>query len=179
MIPAEREIAFARRESELASAAGQADGVKLAPRGTAGYAIFSQPIHAVQAARQLVNERTRVAIDFGDLEMREDEPVGPPLARAARLVAVAHPGQVLLSSDRPRGAHGRGGIRLGGGVARAATTSSDSTRDCTSTNSWGAGSASDFPELLDRPAAACGPERGGALGPRLRAALGHRHRPAR
>ena len=30
--------------------------------------------------------------------MRDDEPVGPPLARAARLVAVAHPGQVLLSS---------------------------------------------------------------------------------
>ena len=39
-----------------------------------------------------------MAVDFGDLEMRDDEPVGPPLARAARLVAVAHPGQVLLSS---------------------------------------------------------------------------------
>ena len=95
--PAERELAFARRESELATAAGRVDGVKLAPRGTAGYAMFSQPIHAVEAARQVVNERTRVAVDFGDLEMREDDPVGPPLARAARLVAVAHPGQVLLS----------------------------------------------------------------------------------
>ena len=95
--PAERELAFARRESELAAAAGRADGVKLAPRGTAGYAIFSEAIHAVQAARQVVNERTRVAVDFGDLEMREDEPVGPPLARAARLVAIAHRGQVLLS----------------------------------------------------------------------------------
>ncbi|MGH9272122.1 MAG: serine/threonine-protein kinase, partial [Ilumatobacteraceae bacterium] len=96
--PAERELAFARRESELASASDRGDGRKLAPRGTAGYALFSQPIHAVQAARQVVNERTRVAIDFGDLELRDDEPVGPPLARAARLVAVAHPGQVLVSS---------------------------------------------------------------------------------
>src|SRR5262245_1311029 len=95
--PAERELAFARRESELASAAGRAGGVKLAPKGTAGYAIFNQPIDAVQAAREVADERTRVAVDFGDLEMRDDEPVGPPLARAARLVAVAHPGQVLLS----------------------------------------------------------------------------------
>ena len=39
-----------------------------------------------------------IAIDVGDLEMRDDEPVGPPLSRAARLVAIAHPGQVLLSS---------------------------------------------------------------------------------
>ena len=146
--PAEREIAFARRESELASAAGRSDGVKLAPRGTAGYAIFSQPIHAVQAARQVVNERTRVAVDFGDLEMREDEPVGPPLARAARLVAVAHPGQVLLSSDRPRRAHGRALDQAGPPSRSGATTSSVSTRDSTSTNSSATGSASDFPELL-------------------------------
>jgi serine/threonine protein kinase len=38
-------------------------------------------------------------VDFGDLEVRDDEPVGPPLARAARLVAVAHPGQALLSAE--------------------------------------------------------------------------------
>jgi|GEM_PF-4957441 DNA-binding SARP family transcriptional activator/WD40 repeat protein len=94
---AERESAFVRRESILAAAAEQSDGVKLAPRGTAGYAIFREPIQAVQAARQVVDARTRVAVDFGDLEMREGEPVGPPLARAARLVAVAHTGQVLLS----------------------------------------------------------------------------------
>ena len=73
-------------------------GVKLTPKGTAGYVVFAEPIQAVRAARAVVNDRTRVAVDFGDLEMRDDEPVGPPLARAARLVAVAHPGQVLLSS---------------------------------------------------------------------------------
>ena len=52
----------------------------------------------MRTARSILNERTRVAVDVGDLELREKEPVGPPLARAARLVAVAHPGQVLLSS---------------------------------------------------------------------------------
>ena len=96
--PADREIAFARRESLLASAADREDTLKLAPKGTAGYAVFAESIHAIEAARALVDERTRVAIDFGDLEIGDDEPVGPPLARAARLVAVAHPGQVLLSS---------------------------------------------------------------------------------
>jgi len=95
--PVEREIAFVQRESALAAAAGQSNGVKVAPRGTAGYALFREPKQAVEAARQVVSGRTRVAVDFGDLEMRDDEPVGPPLARAARLVAVAHPGQVLLS----------------------------------------------------------------------------------
>ena len=95
--PVEREIAFVQRESALAAAAGQSNGVKVAPRGTAGYALFREPKQAVEAARQVVSDRTRVAVDFGDLEMRDDEPVGPPLARAARLVAVAHPGQVLLS----------------------------------------------------------------------------------
>ncbi|HEY5877229.1 MAG TPA: BTAD domain-containing putative transcriptional regulator, partial [Ilumatobacteraceae bacterium] len=96
--PAEREIAFARRELQLDDAADREAGSKLAPKGTAGYAVFTEPIHAVRAARAVVNDRTRVAVDFGDLEIRGDEPVGPPLARAARLVAVAHPGQVLLSS---------------------------------------------------------------------------------
>jgi DNA-binding SARP family transcriptional activator len=95
--PAEREIAFAERDSSLEQAAATEAGVKLAPRGTAGYVLFTDPIHAVRAARVVVNERLRVAIDLGDLEMRDDEPVGPPLARAARLVAIAHPGQVLLS----------------------------------------------------------------------------------
>jgi DNA-binding SARP family transcriptional activator/WD40 repeat protein len=96
--PAERELAFARRESELAAAADRDGGIKLAPKGTAGYAVFEAPLHAVRAARTVVNDRTRVAVDVGDLELRDEEPIGPPLARAARLVAVAHPGQVLLSS---------------------------------------------------------------------------------
>ena len=96
--PAARDMALARRDSELAAAAARCGGVTLTPRGTAGYAVFVEPIHAVQAARAVLNDRTRIAIDFGDLELGEDEPVGPPLVRAARLVAVANPGQALCSS---------------------------------------------------------------------------------
>ena len=82
---------------ELAAAASRWGGTTLTPRGTAGYAVFVEPIQAVRAARDLVNECTRVAVDFGDLELGEDEPAGPPLVRAARLVAVANPGQALCS----------------------------------------------------------------------------------
>ena len=96
--PLERELAFARREAQLASAAERDTGLKLAPKGTAGYAVFVEPIHAVRAARAIVGDRTRVAVDLGDLELGDHDPVGPPLSRAARLVAVAHPGQVLLSA---------------------------------------------------------------------------------
>jgi DNA-binding SARP family transcriptional activator/WD40 repeat protein len=171
--PAERELAFARRETELAAAAGRTDGVKLAPKGTAGYAIFSQPIHAVQAARQVVNERTRVAVDFGDLELHEDDPVGPPLARAARLVAVAHPGQALLSSD----AHGA--LTAGGGSGWAAESlgSFDIIGLDPALHIYqlvGNGFASDFPELLiDRlPTAVPGAVERSLPGYELRSVIG-------
>lgn len=95
--PGEREIAFARRDSALASAADDDGGVRLSQKGTAAYAVFTEPIHAVRAARSAVSQRTRVAVDFGDLQVDDGEPIGPPLARAARLVAVAHPGQALMS----------------------------------------------------------------------------------
>ncbi len=95
--PAERERAVALRESELSQAAERYGGTNLAPRGTAGYAVFAEPIHAVHAARAAIDGRARVAIDVGDLEYGADEPIGPPLVRAARLVAVANPGQALCS----------------------------------------------------------------------------------
>ncbi len=96
--PDERDGTFARREAALAAAAERAGGIKLAPRGSAGYAVFAEPIHAVRAASSVVSERVSVVIDVGDLELGDGEPVGAPLARAARIVAVAHPGQVLLSA---------------------------------------------------------------------------------
>ncbi|HEX6657556.1 MAG TPA: BTAD domain-containing putative transcriptional regulator, partial [Ilumatobacter sp.] len=99
--PWERDGAYSRRDDDLEAAATTEGGTKLSPKGTAGYVVFGDAINAVRAARAVVNDGTRVAIDVGDLELRDDEPVGPPLARAARLVAIAHPGQALLSS----GAH--------------------------------------------------------------------------
>ena len=96
--PWERDTAFGRRDDDLEAGAAREGGAKLAPKGTAGYVVFAEPISAVRAARSIANERIRIAIDVGDLELRDEDPVGPPLARAARLVAIAHPGQALLSS---------------------------------------------------------------------------------
>ena len=175
--PTERELAFARRESELASAADRAEGIKLVPKGTAGYAVFAEPIDAVRAARELVNERTRVAIDLGDLEMGEAEPVGPPLARAARLVAVAHPGQALLSSA----AHDALTAAAGAGWAAESLGRFDIVGLDPGLHIYqlvGSGFRSEFPELLTDRLPASGPERGGALDARVRAARAHRRRPA-
>ncbi|MEO6653156.1 MAG: BTAD domain-containing putative transcriptional regulator [Ilumatobacteraceae bacterium] len=96
--PWERDIAFGRRDDVLEAAAATEGGTKLSPKGTAGYVVFDDVMSAVRAARSIVNERTRIAIEVGDVEMRGDEPVGPPLSRVARLVAIAHPGQALVSS---------------------------------------------------------------------------------
>lgn len=41
----------------------------------------------------------RSALDVGEVEVRDGEFFGPPLNRAARLVAAAHGGQILLSAD--------------------------------------------------------------------------------
>ncbi|MEJ7801164.1 MAG: BTAD domain-containing putative transcriptional regulator, partial [Ilumatobacter sp.] len=96
--PGERDTAYGHRDDDLEAVAATEGGSKLSPKGTAGYVVFDDANSAVRAARSIVNDGTRIAIDVGDLELRDDEPVGPPLARAARLVAIAHPGQVLLSS---------------------------------------------------------------------------------
>lgn len=96
--PSERDDTFRRRDEQIEGAAAAEDGIMLSPHGTAAYVVLKDPISAVRIARNVVNDRTRVAIDVGDLELRDDEPVGPPLSRAARLVAIAHSGQVLLSS---------------------------------------------------------------------------------
>ena len=93
-----RDGALGRRDAVLSRAVERYGGVLLAPRGTAGYAVFVEPIRAVHAAQAVVDDHTRVAIDFGDLELGDDEPVGPPLVRAARLVAITNPGQVLCSA---------------------------------------------------------------------------------
>ena len=42
--------------------------------------------------------RVRIGIDFGEAEQRGGDFFGPPLNRAARLCAIAHGGQVLVSS---------------------------------------------------------------------------------
>ena len=164
--PAERDIVFARRESQLASAADLEAGIKLAPKGTAGYVVFAEPIHAVRAARAVADDRTRVAIDVGDVELCDEEPVGPPLARAARLVAVAHPGQVIISS----GAHDAFDLNRRGGVGRRVARALRDHRPRSAGSPVPAGRQRvphRFPRIVHRSAAAAGAGWRGAFGARL------------
>lgn len=82
-------------------------GVAFAQRGTATYAWFESVSGAVKAAEEAqwsladIDDdrlRTRMAIDLGDVERMGTEGVqGPPVSRAASLLACARGGHVLLS----------------------------------------------------------------------------------
>ncbi|HEX6299678.1 MAG TPA: BTAD domain-containing putative transcriptional regulator [Acidimicrobiia bacterium] len=73
------------------------------PAGTANYVVLDTTEEAIAAAktvnRRLEGDGVRIAVDFGDVEISESGVTGPPVSRAAVLVSVAHPGQVILSSD--------------------------------------------------------------------------------
>ena len=85
-------------------------GVVFETVGDAVYAAFESPIDAVRAALhaqldletedwgELGRLRARMAIHSGEVERRGDHYFGAPLYRCARLMAVGHGGQVLLSS---------------------------------------------------------------------------------
>ncbi len=90
------------------TAIADADGVLAAQQGTATYGTFTGVRAAVDAASEIGRgapradgyPMVRMAVDIGHVE---EEPTGaiagPAVIRAAGLVAVAHAGQVLLSSD--------------------------------------------------------------------------------
>ncbi len=72
-------------------------------RGTAVFVAFPDVTSAIDAAlgvARLGKEPTfRVGVDHGPVEVGDDVITGPPVQRAARIVALGHPGQVLLSAD--------------------------------------------------------------------------------
>ncbi len=85
--------------------------------GDAFCAAFAWPAEALAAAlaaqRVLAEEdfaavdgiAVRMALHRGVAEERDDDYFGPPLNRVARLLAVAHGGQVVLSESAARGLH--------------------------------------------------------------------------
>ena len=82
-----------------------AGGAVFAVRGSAQYASFESVTDAISAAglthRALdgSGHLPRIAIDVGDVEIQpHGEFTGPPVARAAALVAAAHSGQTVISS---------------------------------------------------------------------------------
>lgn len=83
----------------------EAGGTVFAWRGAAIYASFERVIDAIGAVSRTFaalgawEVLPRFSIDAGDVEFAVEGFTGPTVSRAAALVAAAHSGQVLLSSD--------------------------------------------------------------------------------
>jgi predicted ATPase/class 3 adenylate cyclase len=101
--------ALARHHELLAAAVAEQGGVVFETVGDAVYAAFARPEDAVAAAlagqRALIDEdwgaigvlRARMAVHGGPVERRGDHYFGPALFRCARLQALGHGGQTLVS----------------------------------------------------------------------------------
>ncbi len=99
----QRDELLSRSSQALRSAIDRAGEGLSVTAGTTTYVIFEDALTAARTAematRSLEGEGMRVAIDWGDLLIEDDRVSGPPVSRAAVMVAVAHKGQVLLSAD--------------------------------------------------------------------------------
>ncbi|MDH4307374.1 MAG: protein kinase [Acidimicrobiia bacterium] len=95
----ERDVALIDRDERFGAAVAGAAGRPLGVRGIAVYASFDSVDAAARAAGQLAGGSLRLAIDHGDVEVADGQVSGPPIRRALRLAAIAHPGQILLSAD--------------------------------------------------------------------------------
>src|SRR5258706_9881350 len=101
--------ALARHDAILRDAVEVHHGVVFKTVGDGGHAVFGSAADALAAAvaaqRRLCAEpwgtaeplRTRLALHTGVAEPRASDYFGPSLNRTARLLAVAHGGQILLS----------------------------------------------------------------------------------
>lgn len=103
--PTDRYNVVTQQSDANRNAAEENDGHLFAHRGSAIFAAFEDVEHAVNAAvaaQQALADTgrgMRMAISVGEVEVAQEEGVlGPPVTRAARLVAAAHGGQILLSA---------------------------------------------------------------------------------
>jgi class 3 adenylate cyclase len=107
--PDEMGGALARHDAILREAIESHGGVVIKSTGDGGYAVFGAAPTAVAAsvaaARALAGEkwgatgplRARIGIHTGEAEARDGDYFGTTLNRAARLMAAAHGGQIVLS----------------------------------------------------------------------------------
>jgi len=101
--------ALARHDTLLRQAIGAHNGVVFKTVGDSVHAVFARAPDAFAAAldaqRALQQERwdstgplrVRMALHTGAAELHKDDYFGPPLNRAARILALGHGGQILLS----------------------------------------------------------------------------------
>jgi DNA-binding SARP family transcriptional activator/serine/threonine protein kinase/WD40 repeat protein len=116
MDASERETVVARAFEVVSSSIRSHEGAVTYQAGTATYALFDDPGQAAQVAESVVlkldGSGLRMAIEWGDVELGDGGASGPPITRAARLVGVAHRGQVLLSADAQQALSTGGGPGL-------------------------------------------------------------------
>jgi predicted ATPase/DNA-binding SARP family transcriptional activator len=103
--------ALARHDAILRAAVEHHDGRVVKTTGDGTFAVFTDAASAVRAAieaqRMLAEEpwgatgplRARIALHTGIAESRDGDYFGPTLNRAARLMAIGHGGQVLVSQS--------------------------------------------------------------------------------
>ena len=89
-----------RRRDEVIASRADRDGTIVEGHGTAVVVTLTEVGRAVDLAATLARdaEGMRIAVDHGDVEQVRGGVSGPPVTRAARVVALGHPGQVLLTA---------------------------------------------------------------------------------
>jgi predicted ATPase/class 3 adenylate cyclase len=117
--PAAMRDDLARHDAILRRAIEGQSGAVFKTVGDAFYAVFPAAINALAAAlmaqRNISAERwtgatplrVRMALHTGEADVRDHDYFGPALARVARLLSVAHGGQILLTSSVEALAHDR------------------------------------------------------------------------
>src|SRR5919198_5648446 len=110
--PEQMRVALARHDQLIESLVQQHQGVVVRPRGEGDsrFAVFARATDAVAAAaaiqRALHEEpwpaeaplRVRMAVHTGEADLRDGDYYGSAVNRCARLRAIAHGGQTLVSS---------------------------------------------------------------------------------
>src|ERR687888_1454876 len=123
--PEQMRAALARHDALIESLVEQHQGVAVRPRGEGDsrFAVFARASDAVAAAaaiQQALHDepwppetplRVRMALHTGEADLREGDYYGSAVNRCARLRAIAHGGQVLLSG--PTAAVARSGLLEG------------------------------------------------------------------
>lgn len=132
--PDQMSLALSRHDAEARQAVHGNGGVIVKTTGDGMYAAFDDPFNALNAIIALqqsladrdatagIQLKLRGGLHFGTVERRDNDFFGPPVNRTARIMGVAHGGQILVSqalADRlaarlPDGVSLRdlGGVRL-------------------------------------------------------------------
>lgn len=100
--PAGTARAMTALDARVAATVARHDGVLVKPRGEGDshFTAFSEAGSALAAAAELARADIplRVAVHTGPLELRDGDYYGTDVNRCARLRAIAHPGQVVVSA---------------------------------------------------------------------------------